>query len=299
MARGGLTKTERESLFRVIDTRITTRKPAPYLTNEAFIQGHSFYVDERVIVPRSYIGELLCTTGLSAAVPDPEAVTRVLDLCTGSGCLAILAALSFPNAEVVAVDLSEDALEVARRNVAEYGLADRVSLVKSDLFENVKGRFDVIISNPPYVTQSAVDGFPPEYKAEPVMAHLGGDDGLDLVRKIIAGAGKKLERGGALIVEVGQTREALEADYPRSSSSGSTRKRAKAKCLCSKQACFRATGCARDKFLEIIALPDVIESPVDFRPLSEQEHRSDNPSYRRLCIRRGGHVSCHSFSAPP
>ena len=209
-----LTRSERGEVFRVIEQRITTRKPAPYLTNEAWIQGHSFYVDERVIVPRSYIGELLCTTGLSAAVADPEAVTRVLDLCTGSGCLAILAAMNFPNAEVVGVDISEEALEVARRNVADYGLADRVSLVRSDLFEAVKGRFDVIISNPPYVTQAAVDAFPPEYKAEPQLAHLGGDDGLDLVRRIIAGAGKKLERGGVLVVEVGQTREALEADYP-------------------------------------------------------------------------------------
>ncbi|MFA5949825.1 MAG: 50S ribosomal protein L3 N(5)-glutamine methyltransferase [Hyphomicrobium sp.] len=209
-----LTRAEREALLALITRRIETRKPAPYLTNEAWIDGHSFFVDERVIVPRSFIGELITRTSLSAVVADPENVERVLDLCTGSGCLAILAALAFPNAEVLAADISPAALEVAAQNVADYGLEGRVRLVKSDLFSAIEGQFDLIISNPPYVTAEAVASFPPEYKAEPVLAHLGGGDGLDLVRRILADAQEHLSPDGTLIVEVGQTRERLETDYP-------------------------------------------------------------------------------------
>lgn len=209
-----LAKSERRALARIIEQRIVTRKPAPYLTNEAWMLGHSFYVDERVIVPRSYIGELL-QHGLSAVVPEPDDVERVLDLCTGSGCLAILAALSFEQADVDGVDLSADALEVAKRNVANYDLEPRVRLKQSDLFGSLAGeRYDLIISNPPYVTTKAVEDFPPEYKAEPVLAHAGGEDGLDLVRKILAAAPRHLNPRGALVVEVGRGRDLLETEFP-------------------------------------------------------------------------------------
>jgi ribosomal protein L3 glutamine methyltransferase len=209
-----LTASERAKIASLIDLRVTTRKPAPYLVNRAYIRGHSFYVDERVIVPRSYIGELL-DGELATVVPDPETVTSVLDLCTGSGCLAILAALTYPNAIVDAVDLSDDALAVAQRNVAEYGLEDRITLQRSDLFSELGSRrYDLILSNPPYVSADAISAFPPEYRAEPVMAHAGGEDGLDLVRRIIAEAHRHLERDGVLVVEVGTGLDILEEEYP-------------------------------------------------------------------------------------
>lgn len=209
-----LTASERAKIASLIDLRVTTRKPAPYLVNRAYIRGHSFFVDERVIVPRSYIGELL-DGELATVVPDPETVTSVLDLCTGSGCLAILAALTYPNAVVDAVDLSADALAVAQRNVAEYGLEDRITLQRSDLFSELGSRrYDLILSNPPYVSADAISAFPPEYRAEPVMAHAGGEDGLDLVRRIIAEAPRHLERDGVLVVEVGTGLDILEEEYP-------------------------------------------------------------------------------------
>ncbi|WP_439541140.1 50S ribosomal protein L3 N(5)-glutamine methyltransferase [Hyphomicrobium sp.] len=209
-----LTRDERAKVADLIQQRIATRKPAAYLVNTAWIRGRPFYVDERVIVPRSYIGELL-DDGLSAVVPDPDGVESILDLCTGSGCLAILAALTYPNAAVDAVDISVGALEVAARNVEDYGLTDRISIHRSDLFAGLEGRtYDLIISNPPYVTAEAVAAFPPEYKAEPELAHLGGDDGLDLVRRILAEAAVHLNTEGMLVVEVGMAREALETEYP-------------------------------------------------------------------------------------
>lgn len=210
-----LTLAERRRISEIVNARIETRKPAPYLVGAAWIRGHRFTVDERVIVPRSYIGELL-DGGLSAVVPDPEGIGRILDLCTGSGCLAILAALTFPNAMVNAADISPDALEVAARNVADYGLADRVSLHTSDLFDGLQGAasYDLIISNPPYVTSAAVAAFPPEYAAEPELAHLGGADGLDFVRRILRDAPAHLAPGGTLIVEVGMARDRLETEYP-------------------------------------------------------------------------------------
>ncbi len=209
-----LTGGERVRIAELIDARVRTRKPAPYLVNRAYIRGRDFYVDERVIVPRSYIGELL-DGELASVVPDPEVVTSVLDLCTGSGCLAILAALTYPNAIVDAVDLSADALAVAERNVADYGLGDRITLQNSDLFSALGGRrYDLIISNPPYVSAEAVSAFPPEFKAEPVMAHAGGEDGLDLVRRIIDEAPRHLKRDGVLVVEVGTGLDILEEEYP-------------------------------------------------------------------------------------
>ena len=209
-----LTIPERQALAEIIEARITTRKPASYLTKSAYIRGRRFYVDERVIVPRSYIGELL-DGGLDDIVPEPGAVSRILDLCTGGGSLAILAALAFPQAHVDAVDISADALEVAARNVADYGLGDRVTLYRSDLFTALAGRtYDLILSNPPYVTDAAVRLFPPEFKAEPVLAHAGGGDGLDLVRRILSQAGRHLTVGGQLVVEIGMGRAVLEAERP-------------------------------------------------------------------------------------
>lgn len=210
-----LTAAERDTIDFIISARIETRKPAAYLTNAAYIQGHRFFVDERVIVPRSFIGELLARDNLAALIPDPSQARRVLDLCTGSGCLAILAAEAFPEAEIIASDVSEGALEVAERNIRDYGLGKRIRALKADLFQGIpKGRFDLIISNPPYVAAAAVDAFPPEYKAEPRIAHFGGVDGLDLVRRILSEAGNWLSTKGSLIVEIGAGREPLEAARP-------------------------------------------------------------------------------------
>jgi ribosomal protein L3 glutamine methyltransferase len=210
-----LTAPERGRLAELIAARVETRKPAAYLLNKAYVQGVPFYVDERVIVPRSYLGELMLGEEVFPPAPDPEAVSSVLDLCTGSGALAILAALAFPNAEVEAVDISADALDVAARNIAEHGLEDRVRLHRGDLFAPLgKARFDLILTNPPYVDAEAMAGLPPEYRAEPALALAGGDDGLDVVRRILAEAPDHLEPEGGLVCEIGTGREILEADYP-------------------------------------------------------------------------------------
>jgi ribosomal protein L3 glutamine methyltransferase len=212
-----LTREERIHLLDLIDRRVTTRKPAAYLVGRAYIHGLGFRVDERVIVPRSYIGEILMRGVLESEglglVPEPEEI-GVLDLCTGSACLAIIAAGRFPQAEVDAVELSPAALEVARLNVADYDLEDRVHLVEGDLFAPLTGeRYDLIIANPPYVTAEEVAAFPPEYDSEPQMAHIAGADGLDITRRILAEARRHLNPGGALICEVGTGRAALEAEF--------------------------------------------------------------------------------------
>ena len=211
-----LTIAERRAVRDIVVRRIETRKPAPYLTGSAYIQGHRFAVDERVIVPRSYIGELLLAGRFDDLVPRGPA--RILDLCTGSGCLAILAALYFGDASVDAVDLSADALAVARRNVGDYALDARVHLLEGDLLAPVAGQcYDLIIANPPYVARAEVAAFPPEHAAEPVMAHLAGDDGLDLARRILASAAAHLAPGGTLVMEIGTGRAILEtafADLP-------------------------------------------------------------------------------------
>ena len=211
-----LTRAERERLLGLIEARITTRKPAPYLVGRAYIRDLRFTVDERVIIPRSYLGELLLDGRLveMGMVDNPLAAGAVLDLCTGNGSLAIIAALEFPNAEIDAVDLSADALAVAQGNVDEYGLGDRIQLAQGDLFAPLKGRrYDLIISNPPYVAAAEVDAFPPEYQAEPMMAHLGGEDGLDLVRRILLEAGDHLNPDGGLLCEIGTGRDILEAEF--------------------------------------------------------------------------------------
>jgi ribosomal protein L3 glutamine methyltransferase len=210
-----LTSRERETLAHLLARRVHERVPAAYLTHEAWLGEHKFYVDERVIVPRSFIAELL-REDLSPWVIDPESVTRVADICTGSGCLAILAAITFPNAIVDAVDLSPDALEVAKRNVANYGLEDRVNLIASDMFSAIgKQKYDVIISNPPYVTGESMSRLPDEYLREPQMALASGDDGLDHTRTLIANAKKHLNPEGVLVVEVGFNRDGVEAAFPR------------------------------------------------------------------------------------
>ena len=205
---------ERELLLDIYARRCQDRLPAAYLTNEAWLGEHRFYVDDRVIVPRSFIAELL-DEQLTPWIDDPWAIESALDLCTGSGCLAILSALAFPNAEVVAVDLSEDALAVAERNVADYHLGDRVELIQSDAFTNLSGRkFDLIISNPPYVNAESVAALPPEYLHEPELALGSGEDGLDFTRIILREAKKHLTENGILIVEIGHNRDDLEAAYP-------------------------------------------------------------------------------------
>jgi ribosomal protein L3 glutamine methyltransferase len=209
-----LTHGESEEVQAVIERRVKERLPAAYLTREAWLGEHRFYVDERVIVPRSFIAELL-NEQLAPWVENPDEVTRALDLCTGSGCLAILAALAFTNAEVDAVDLSKDALDVAAKNVADYGLQDRIELVESDLYAALDGRsYDLIVSNPPYVNAESVAALPPEYQAEPAMALGSGEDGLDATRQILAKAKAHLNPGGLLVVEIGHNRDALEAAYP-------------------------------------------------------------------------------------
>ena len=205
---------EREALLDIYRRRCEERLPAAYLTHEAWLGEHRFYVDDRVIVPRSFIAELL-DDQLAPWIDDPWAIESALDLCTGSGCLAILTALAFPNAEVAAVDLSKDAIAVAERNVADYGLYDRIELIESNAFKKLDGRkFDLIISNPPYVNAESVAALPPEYLHEPELALGSGDDGLDFTRIILREAKKHLTDHGILVVEIGHNREALEAAYP-------------------------------------------------------------------------------------
>lgn len=198
----------------LLEARIETRKPAAYLTHEAWLQGYRFYVDERVIVPRSFLAPLVLEQ-FQPWLVEPELVTRALDLCTGSGCLAILMAEAFPDAAIDAVDLSGDALAVARRNVADYQLDERVELIQSDLFDKLHGRrYDLIVSNPPYVDAAAMAALPREYRHEPEMALGSGHDGLDAVRVILQQAAEHLNPGGLLAVEIGHNRIALEAAFP-------------------------------------------------------------------------------------
>ena len=216
-----MTAAQAKSAKALLDERVRTRKPAAYLIHEAWLGPHRFYVDERVIVPRSFIAELLNRkTGdrprLSNADNRGLSPVSVLDLCTGSGCLAILAALAYPGAKVDAADLSEGALEVAKKNVADYALEERVRLVKSDLFGALAGRtYDFIISNPPYVKAASMKTLPDEYRREPSMALASGADGLDHTRAIIGEARAHLAPGGVLWVEIGHNRKALERAYPK------------------------------------------------------------------------------------
>lgn len=206
-----LLDTEIDGIMKVIERRATDRVPAAYITNEAWMHGHRFYVDERVIVPRSFIGELL-QDGLQPYVQDPDEVSRVLELCTGSGCLAILAAQAFVNADIDAVDISAPALEVAHKNVDDYDLDSRVALYEGDLFAPLPvGRYEVIITNPPYVNALAMQTLPAEYRHEPELALAGGADGMDIVKRIVGEARKWLTEDGVLVVEIGNERANVEA----------------------------------------------------------------------------------------
>lgn len=213
-----LLPSERKKIADLIEKRVTTRKPVPYLLNKMYLHGTPFYVDERVIVPRSFIAELLfneVTSGEYPLIDNPLEIRRVLDLCTGSGCLAILAAQVFPNAIVDAVDLSSDALEVAKINVENSWVADRITLYNGDLFAPLKGKtYDLIITNPPYVDADDMTDLPREYEHEPRMALAGGKDGLDIVRKIMAQSPDFLEEDGRIICEIGYGRELMEEEYP-------------------------------------------------------------------------------------
>ena len=209
-----LTRHERFAVLELLQQRIARRLPAAYLTHEAWQAGLRFYVDERVLIPRSYFADLLAE-GFAPWIDDPWAIDSALDLCTGSGCLAILMAHAFPNAKIDAADISADALEVAKRNVADYDLRGRIRLAQGDLFAGLgKRKYELIISNPPYVTEQAMRDLPPEYRHEPAHALAAGDDGLDIVRRILAGAKNHLKPNGLLAVEVGHNREFVEAAYP-------------------------------------------------------------------------------------
>ena len=197
----------------VIERRAVERVPAAYITNQAWLGTYAFYVDERVIVPRSFIAELV-PQQFSPWIEDPWAVEHVLELCTGSGCLAIMMADAFPNSVVDAVDISVDALAVAEQNIREYKLEGRVNPIQSDLYQNVPfKKYDMIISNPPYVNSDSMSKLPEEYLREPQIALDGGADGMDLVRKIVTGATERLAPNGILMVEIGNERDYAEAAF--------------------------------------------------------------------------------------
>jgi ribosomal protein L3 glutamine methyltransferase len=205
------TPAEKARLVTLIEARVALRMPAPYLLEAAYMQGVRFHIDRRALIPRSFIGDLLAGAALPTAKP-----RRILDLCCGSGCLAILAALAFPRARVDAVDLSTGALALARRNVTTHRLGDRITLHRGDLFRPLQGqRYDLIISNPPYVDAGGMAKLPPEFRHEPRMALAAGDDGLELVHRILTDAPKHLTKSGGLVCEIGRGRAPLEAAYPK------------------------------------------------------------------------------------
>ena len=208
------TAAERARLLTLIYARVALRLPAPYLVGAAYMHGVRFHADRRALIPRSFIGDLLA--GDTLPIGDPRRIRRVLDLCTGSGCLAILAALAFPRARIDAVDLSPGALALARRNVATHRLGDRIALHHGDLFQPLgRNRYDLILSNPPYVDARGMARLPPEYRHEPRMALAAGRDGLDLVHRIVAQAPQHLAKNGSLLCEIGRGRKPLEVAYPR------------------------------------------------------------------------------------
>jgi ribosomal protein L3 glutamine methyltransferase len=209
-----LTRAERLTVWNALQQRIVRRLPAAYIVQEAWLGSFRFYVDERVIVPRSYFAELL-EDSMAPWVDNPEKITSALDLCTGSGCLAILMAHTFPQAQIDAIDLSPAALLVAQRNIADYALQGSVRAIESDLFAAVAGkRYDLILSNPPYVTAAAMAALPAEYRHEPALALAAGHDGLDVVRRILDEAANHLNPAGFIAIEVGHNRDLVETAFP-------------------------------------------------------------------------------------
>ncbi|MBB3192949.1 50S ribosomal protein L3 N(5)-glutamine methyltransferase [Roseateles terrae] len=201
-----------QAVAALVQDRITSRKPAAYLTREAWLQGVPFYVDERAIVPRSFIAELLADATIDAWLSDQT--ERVLDLCTGNGSLAVLAAMAWPEVQVDAIDLSPDALAVARINVDNHGLADRIRLLQGDGLTPADGAYDLILCNPPYVNTASMQALPPEYQAEPALALAGGSDGMDFIRQMLAKAPDHLTEHGVLVLEIGNERAFFEAAFP-------------------------------------------------------------------------------------
>lgn len=209
-----LLSSEIAAVLDVIEKRTVNRIPAAYLTQEAWLADYHFYVDQRVLIPRSFISELI-PERFAPWIGNPDSVENILELCTGSGCLAIMLADAFPNAAVDAVDISPDALDVAEINVADYTLEDRIALIESDLYNSLEPqRYDLIVANPPYVNSASMDTLPEEYRHEPKSALAGGADGMDLVRRIVAQAGKWLTNDGILVVEIGNEYENAEAAFP-------------------------------------------------------------------------------------
>jgi ribosomal protein L3 glutamine methyltransferase len=212
VASQAVTPEQQAACTALIEERIATRKPAAYLTQEAWLQGVSFYIDERAIVPRSLIAEVLADGTIDAWLS--EQTTRVLDLCTGNGSLAVLAALAWPEVQVTGADISDDALAVAAINVARHDLQERVSLVHSDGLSALLGPFDLILCNPPYVCQASMDALPAEYKAEPELALAGGTDGMDFVRQLFKDAPSRMSEHAVVVLEIGNEREHFEAAFP-------------------------------------------------------------------------------------
>jgi len=210
-----LTRNERDQVLRIIERRVSEKIPVAYLTHEAWLGDFNFYIDERVIIPRSFIAELLQDC-LSPWVIDPYDINSALDLCTGSGCLAVLMAHAFEQAQIDAVDISPDALDVASINIRNYDLANRVNLIQSDLFTALQGkRYDLIISNPPYVNAASMATLPEEYRHEPDIALTGGLDGLDIIHRILREATSHLTEDGLLIMEIGHNQAAVEQAFPQ------------------------------------------------------------------------------------
>ena len=207
-----ITPEQQAQVHALIGERIATRKPAAYLTREAWLQGVPFYVDERAIVPRSLIAEVLADGTIDAWLSDQT--TRVLDLCTGNGSLAVLAALAWPEVQVTGADISPDALAVARINVDQHALQERITLVESDGLAQVPGPFDLILCNPPYVCQASMDALPAEYRAEPELALAGGQDGMDFVRQLFQDAPSRMRQGAVLVLEIGNEAEHFIAAFP-------------------------------------------------------------------------------------
>ncbi len=202
---------QREGVASLLEKRIASRQPAAYLTHEAWLQGLPFYVDERAIIPRSFVAELLVQGGIDPWLT--PATTRVLDLCTGNGSLAVIAALVYPEVSVDAADISTDALEVARINVARHALQDRIRLIQSDALDGVNGPYDLILCNPPYVNAQSMAALPAEYRAEPELALAGGSDGMDFIRRLVKEAPTQMSENGVLVLEIGNEREHFEAAF--------------------------------------------------------------------------------------